>query len=185
MPVQFAPTVIPLVEVFHLRDQVLQFCGQRHKHLLTASWPGSGVEDLNVHTVRCREQEESTALTYILPPRQSNSHTSKPVAASYSTVLVNPLEQITVSVLLLLYKNKNKTLWSVDHGPQWFLSFSRRLDIISLYLSNSRVKMKSSSVPSSENLTTASSKTTNPYIITCCWVENVLALCNCDHVFTS
>lgn len=56
VPVEFASAVIPLVEVFHLRDQVLQLRGQRDKNLLTASWPRAGVQDLNVHAVRCREK---------------------------------------------------------------------------------------------------------------------------------
>lgn len=55
MPVEFATAVIPLVEVLHLGNQVLQLRGQRDKDLLTASRPGSGVQDLNVHAVRCRE----------------------------------------------------------------------------------------------------------------------------------
>lgn len=36
MPVEFAAAVIPLVEVFHLGDQVLQLGGQRDKNLLAA-----------------------------------------------------------------------------------------------------------------------------------------------------
>ncbi len=37
MPVEFATAVVPLVEVFHLWDQVLQLRGQRDKNLLAAS----------------------------------------------------------------------------------------------------------------------------------------------------
>jgi len=56
MPVELASAVIPLVEVFHLGDQVLQLRGQRDENLLAASRPCSGVQDLNVHAVRCREK---------------------------------------------------------------------------------------------------------------------------------
>ena len=55
VPVQLPAAVVPLVEVLHLRDQVLQLRGQRDEHLLTAAGPRSSVQDLNVHTVRCRE----------------------------------------------------------------------------------------------------------------------------------
>lgn len=37
MPVELPTAVIPLVEVLHLGDQVLQLCGQRDENLLTAS----------------------------------------------------------------------------------------------------------------------------------------------------
>ena len=59
MPVEFASAVIPLVEVFHLGDQVLQLRGQRDENLLAAPRPRSGVQDLNVHTVRYREYKKN------------------------------------------------------------------------------------------------------------------------------
>lgn len=61
MPVEFTTAMIPLVEVFHLGDQVLQLCGQRHKNLLAAPGPSAGIQDLNVHTVSCREEKEESA----------------------------------------------------------------------------------------------------------------------------
>lgn len=34
VPVEFSAAVVLLVEVFHLRDEVFQLSGQRHKDLL-------------------------------------------------------------------------------------------------------------------------------------------------------
>lgn len=57
MPVQLPAAVVLLVEIFHLRDQVLQLRGQRHKHFLAAPRPCAGVQDLYVDRVRCKEAD--------------------------------------------------------------------------------------------------------------------------------
>lgn len=51
MPVELPATVVLLVEVLHLWDEVFQFCGEGDEHLLAASRPRSGIQDLYVDGV--------------------------------------------------------------------------------------------------------------------------------------
>lgn len=51
---EFPTAVVPLVEVLDLGDQVLQLRRQRDENLLAAPGPRPGVQDFNVHAVRCR-----------------------------------------------------------------------------------------------------------------------------------
>ena len=62
VPVELPAAVVLLVEVLHLRDQVLELGGQRHKHLLAAPGPRPRVQDLDVHAVGCRKARTQRSL---------------------------------------------------------------------------------------------------------------------------
>lgn len=54
MPVELPATVVLLVKIFNLGDQIFQLHGQRDENLLAAPRPRSGVQDLYVDRVSCR-----------------------------------------------------------------------------------------------------------------------------------
>lgn len=51
MPVKLPATVVLLVEILHLWNQIFQLCRKRDKNLLAAPRPRSSVQDLNVDRV--------------------------------------------------------------------------------------------------------------------------------------